>query len=278
MKLEKDYKKEVKAVKKYYENLVDEELLLIGFDNTMNFNIKKNYLEYLKEALKNSRYEITTIDTYSMLFNKSKDINYYLKHNIKLEDLKAIQKNTSLVVKDYNTDFPSNTRLTDIIEIASTPIIISNTGVFDLKRKLKDDLTREDCRELVEEQTKNFEAILGLNSSSDIYAVSPYFKNIKNKSKENLYLYNDELKKACKDYEVSYVDSKILEDSKNQEYSLATRILKIMNDKQNKKIPRISTYERPNTINDDLEGMYKDIANDISSKKNKVLTKIIDRK
>lgn len=278
MKLEKDYKKEVKAVKKYYENLVDEELLLIGFDNTMNFNIKKNYLEYLKEALKNSRYEITTIDTYSMLFNKSKDINYYLKHNIKLEDLKAIQKNTSLVVKDYNTDFPSNTRLTDIIEIASTPIIISNTGVFDLKRKLKDDLTREDCRELVEEQTKNFEAILGLNSSSDIYAVSPYFKNIKNKSKENLYLYNDELKKACKDYEVSYVDSKILEDSKNQEYSLATRILKIMNDKQNKKIPRISTYERPNTINDDLEGMYKDIANDISSKKDKVLTKIIDRK
>jgi hypothetical protein len=106
--------------------------------------------------LKSDNYDIKTFDAYSMFFNKTRHIDYYLKHNISLEEIELIKKyGTSNEVKHalgdnqigdflgkiasnfieskFN-DVPDkkNFKLSTSIKEATKPIILYSSGINDI--------------------------------------------------------------------------------------------------------------------------------------------------
>jgi len=73
----------------YYKD----ELTIIGFNdldvvsNASSF-FKKSLLDNLRDSLRSEEVEPTIIDCFSSLMNKTEHINYYLKSNLSLEEIK----------------------------------------------------------------------------------------------------------------------------------------------------------------------------------------------
>lgn len=330
MEIKEIFPNELEKIKEYYnEKLQDKECLtIIGLNDDRGFNIQKNILMYLRDALQSEKYDIQMMDAFSMFFNKTRHIDYYLTHNVTLEELMLMQQygtenelkhvtglnlpflsggskviNDVLTTKLAKKGEISNLGISDLITSAIEPVFIYASGINDIMYSLhinpfnlkKAYLKREKCpkydyavahvnkqtiSDIIDGHKRNFENILGLNGTSDIYVLSAYLYTAMDKEyekifKEAILMYNDKLFDLCKEYNVTYINSRILEQtkfnnvlanyiSKYPPYIIASEIIHEMYKKisygreQNPKI-----CSRPNVKNDGSLGVIEELQVDI---------------
>lgn len=205
-------KDDIQYIKNYYSNIND--LLIVGLGDDRGVNFEKNLLILLKETLQSDNYDIKTIDAFSMLFNKSRHIDYYLDHNISTQQLKYIQKyGTEEEIKHAlgNNNFSTlvgiicscliksaNDKklfLSDEIKNNKEPIIVYSSGIndimyeleinpFSVKKKYDKErseynhsvsLTNDNIMtKIIDGHKSNFEKILGLNDQAKICTLGAY--------------------------------------------------------------------------------------------------------
>lgn len=155
MDIRKKYQEEITHITNYYDNKLEDDsnLVLVGLNNDRGFGIRKNILKYLKEALQSGKYDMTVFDAYSMFFNKTRHIDYYLKNNISLYEIELMKKYGTAnevshamgdnkvifnIVKDISFCLcnPSSSDksicLSDTIREATEPIIVYSSGINDI--------------------------------------------------------------------------------------------------------------------------------------------------
>ena len=83
-------------------NYYKDELTIIGFNdlevvsNASSF-FKKSLLDNLRDILRSEEVESTIIDCFSPLMNKTEHINYYLKSNLSIEEIKLSKVYSSVL-------------------------------------------------------------------------------------------------------------------------------------------------------------------------------------
>jgi hypothetical protein len=115
------------------------------------------------------------------------------------------------------------------------------------------------------------EIILTLNPNSDIYTFSSYLPSKMNHSyekpfRELLLMYNQSLLELCREYQLSYVNSRVLEQKSSQKDSLllAHELLKEMSRNANTWKFNIDCFGYSILLDDTrLAGMMQDIYQDI---------------
>ena len=144
----------------YYKD----ELTIIGFNdlevvsNASSF-FKKSLLDNLADILRSEELEPTIIDCFSSLMNKTEHINYYLKSNLSIEEIKLSKVYSTVLSLEkfmvnrhlpkalgkigYLSTFKNlvnmdddTTYITSVLEEASSPIIIYSSGYSNLKREI----------------------------------------------------------------------------------------------------------------------------------------------
>ena len=90
MSIDKEFDHYVEYLKNYYKD--KEEITIIGMNDDRGFNIHKNILMNLKEILDSDIYNIELLDLCSMFFNKTRHIDYYLDHNVNMEEIRLMQE------------------------------------------------------------------------------------------------------------------------------------------------------------------------------------------
>lgn len=83
----------MKKLINYYQN---KGLLIVGLNdcqgvNTTSTFFKKGLLEYLANALTSDQLTPEVINAFSLTMNKTEHIDYFLKHNLSLEEIKLSQ-------------------------------------------------------------------------------------------------------------------------------------------------------------------------------------------
>ena len=93
MKIDEEFNYYVEYLKNYYSSRLNnnESLTIVGMNDDRGFNIHKNILMNLKDILESDKYSIELLDMCSMFFNKTRHIDYYLKHNLSLEEIRLMQ-------------------------------------------------------------------------------------------------------------------------------------------------------------------------------------------
>ena len=159
----KEFEHYVKYLKEYYSSRIDSNhsLTIIGMNDDRGFNIHKNILMNLKDILESGKYDIELLDLYSMFFNKTRHIDYYLKHNINMEEIRLMQEygttkelNHALgftipfmggVSKTFNKFMLTKTpikgerkdiRISDKIKQTERPLIMYASGLNDIMYEL----------------------------------------------------------------------------------------------------------------------------------------------
>ncbi len=261
--------KKIEYLKDYYaKQLQNNQILtMIGMNDDRGFNIRKNILINLKNYLESDKYNIELLDMYSMFFNKTRHIDYFLKHNLNLEEIRLMQEYGTTAELNHaagiNIPFMSNLSkifnrimltkkqisenskmigISDKIKSASHPLIIYASGLNDIMYELHIDpfnlkksymersrnprydyacskVNNQTIRKVIEGHRKNFESLLGLNENADIYALSAYLyssmiEEYEEKFKDAILIYNESLKELCAEYDVAYIDCRILEGTK----------------------------------------------------------------
>lgn len=150
----------VEGLKDYYKK--NQELTIIGLNDSQGVNttnlLKKGLLEFISDRLKDEKTKTTVIDAFSLMFNKTEHINYLLRSNPDLEEIKdlqvygmvsALEKAMSdfhlprdlgkigyvnrMLRKPCNKD--KNIKLTDTLRDAKEPIVIYSSGANDIMRE-----------------------------------------------------------------------------------------------------------------------------------------------
>ena len=80
----------IEELRQYYKN---DGLLIVGLNDSQGVNttstfFKKGLLEYLAAALTNEELTPEVIDAFSLTMNKTEHIDYFLKNNLSLEEIK----------------------------------------------------------------------------------------------------------------------------------------------------------------------------------------------
>lgn len=156
--LNRDDKKII--LRRYYENLLDGKLLIVGLNDDRGFNFQRSCLLYLKDALESDKYDIDVFDAFSMLFNKIRHIDYYLDNNVSLQEMEQIQKYGTiseikhalgeshlgkmlgyfagnLLLSLYEDRKNKDTfRISSSIQNSTKPIIIYSSGINDIMYEL----------------------------------------------------------------------------------------------------------------------------------------------
>ena len=171
-------KSKILKIVDYYKN---DGLTIVGLNDSQGVNttstiLKKGLLEYLASKLTNDELNLIMINGFSLLLNKTEHIDYFLKANLSLEDIKllrvysvvaALEKVFSglhipqflgkigysyrLCAFPKNND--TNIHLTTALIEAKSPIIVYSSGVnnymsevcnnpFDISKDYRD---REIC-------------------------------------------------------------------------------------------------------------------------------------
>ncbi len=91
-KIISDYEK----IKKIREHYRDNGLLIVGLNDSQGVNItshflKKGVLECLADALTDEKLKPMVLDAFSLIMNKTEHIDYFLKNNLNLEEIKLSQ-------------------------------------------------------------------------------------------------------------------------------------------------------------------------------------------
>lgn len=233
-----------------------DELTIIGFNdlevvsNASSF-FKKSLLDYLADILRSEEVEPTIIDCFSSLMNKTEHINYYLKSNLSLEEIKLSNVySTVLYLKKFmlNRHLPKTlgkigylstfknpinvdddvTCITSVLEEASSPIIIYSSGYSNLKREIGFDgvnnpknydytlskiKSKKTLSNVIGGIEKNFYSILSINDKSDIYVLNAPVPNSLEEIKNLVISFNDSLYDLCTKYNLNYIDRNVTDNT-----------------------------------------------------------------
>ena len=242
-----------------------DELTIIGFNdlevvsNASSF-FKKSLLDYLADILRSEELEPTVIDCFSSLMNKTEHINYYLKSNLSLEEIKLSNVySTVLYLKKFmlNRHLPKTlgkigylstfknpinvdddvTCITSVLEEASSPIIIYSSGYSNLKREIGFDgvnnpknydytlskiKSKKTLSNVIGGIERNFYNILSINDKSDIYVLNAPIPNSLEEIKNLVISFNNSLYNLCNQYNLNYIDRNVTD---NTSKSLSEEIL-----------------------------------------------------
>lgn len=139
-------------------------LLIVGLNDSQGVNttstfFRKGLLEYLAFALTSEELTPEVINAFSLLINKTEHIDYILKHNLSLEEIKLSQVSSVVsalekVMRDvrlpraigkvgnlYRLIYQpvpgdENLRITTSLKNANEPVLIYSSGVNDLMREV----------------------------------------------------------------------------------------------------------------------------------------------
>ena len=233
-----------------------DELTIIGFNdlevvsNASSF-FKKSLLDYLADILRSEEVEPTIIDCFSSLMNKTEHINYYLKSNLSLEEIKLSNVySTVLYLKKFmlNRHLPKTlgkigylstfknpinvdddvTCITSVLEEASSPIIIYSSGYSNLKREIGFDgvnnpknydytlskiKSKKTLSNVIGGIERNFYNILSINDKSDIYVLNAPIPNSLEEIKNLVISFNDSLYNLCNQYNLNYIDRNVTDNT-----------------------------------------------------------------
>ena len=233
-----------------------DELTIIGFNdlevvsNASSF-FKKSLLDNLADSLRSEEVEPTIIDCFSSLMNKTEHINYYLKSNLSLEEIKLSNVySTVLYLKKFmlNRHLPKTlgkigylstfknpinvdddvTCITSVLEEASSPIIIYSSGYSNLKREIGFDgvnnpknydytlskiKSKKTLSNVMKGIERNFYNILSINDKSDIYVLNAPIPNSLEEIKNLVISFNDSLYNLCNQYNLNYIDRNVIDNT-----------------------------------------------------------------
>ena len=236
----------------YYKD----ELTIIGFNdlevvsNASSF-FKKSLLDYLRDILRSEEVEPTIIDCFSSLMNKTEHINYYLKSNLSIEEIKLSNVYSTVLSlekfmvkrhlpKDlgkvgYLSTFKNLvnmdddiTHITSVLEEASSPIIIYSSGYSNLKREIGFDgvntpknydytlskiKSKKTLSNVMKGIERNFYNILSINDKSDIYVLNAPIPNSLEEIKNLVISFNDSLYNLCNQYNLNYIDRNVTDNT-----------------------------------------------------------------
>ena len=237
-------------------NYYKDELTIIGFNdlevvsNASSF-FKKSLLDNLADILRSEEVEPTIIDCFSSLMNKTEHINYYLKSNLSIEEIKLSNVYSSVLSLEkfmVNRHLPKAlgkigylstfknlvnmdddvTCITSVLEEASSPIIIYSSGYSNLKREIDFDgvntpknydytlskiKSKKTLSKVIGGIEKNFYNILSINDKSDIYVLNAPVPNSLEEIKNLVISFNDSLYNLCNQYNLNYIDRNVTDNT-----------------------------------------------------------------
>ena len=237
-------------------NYYKDELTIIGFNdlevvsNASSF-FKKSLLDNLADILRSEEVEPTIIDCFSSLMNKTEHINYYLKSNLSIEEIKLSNVYSSVLSLEkfmVNRHLPKAlgkigylstfknlvnmdddvTCITSVLEEASSPIIIYSSGYSNLKREIDFDgvntpknydytlskiKSKKTLSKVIGGIEKNFYNILSINDKSDIYVLNAPITNSLDEIKNLVISFNDSLYNLCNQYNLNYIDRNVTDNT-----------------------------------------------------------------
>ena len=237
-------------------NYYKDELTIIGFNdlevvsNASSF-FKKSLLDNLRDILRSEEVESTIIDCFSPLMNKTEHINYYLKSNLSIEEIKLSNVySTVLTLEKFmvNRHLPKAlgkigylstfknlvnmdddiTHITSVLEEASSPIIIYSSGYSNLKREIDYDgvntpknydytlskiKSKKTLSNVMKGIERNFYNILSINDKSDIYVLNAPIPNSLEEIKNLVISFNDSLYNLCTKYNLNYIDRNVTDNT-----------------------------------------------------------------
>lgn len=150
----------IDGLKDYYKK--NQELTIIGLNDSQGVNttnlLKKGLLGFISDKLKDEETKTTVIDAFSLMFKKTEHINYLLRSNPNLEEIKDLQVYGMVsALEEAMSDFhlprdlgkigyisrklhktcgeDKNIRLTDTLKDSKEPIVIYSSGANDLMRE-----------------------------------------------------------------------------------------------------------------------------------------------
>ncbi len=150
----------IDGLKDYYKK--NHELTIIGLNDSQGVNttnlLKKGLLEFISDKLKDEETKTTVIDAFSLMFNKTEHINYLLRSNPNLEEIKDLQVYGMVsALEKAMSDFhlprdlgkigyvsrklhktckeDKDIRLTDTLRGSKEPIVIYSSGANDIMRE-----------------------------------------------------------------------------------------------------------------------------------------------
>lgn len=236
----------------YYKD----ELTIIGFNdlevvsNASSF-FKKSLLDNLADILRSEELEPTIIDCFSSLMNKTEHINYYLKSNLSIEEIKLSKVYSTVLSLEkfmvnrhlpkalgkigYLSTFKNlvnmdddTTYITSVLEEASSPIIIYSSGYSNLKREIDFDgvntpknydytlskiKSKKTLSNVMKGIERNFYNILSINDKSDIYVLNAPIPNSLEEIKNLVISFNDSLYNLCNQYNLNYIDRNVTDNT-----------------------------------------------------------------
>ena len=257
-------KEKIAKLRDYYKD----ELTIIGFNdlevvtNVSSF-LKKGLLNYLSELLSSDELKITVVDAFSPLIKRSEHINYFLKSNLSIEEIKLSKVYSNVLTLEklmVNRHLPKAlgkigylfayrnlinkdndiTCITALLEEASNPIIIYSSGYSNLKSEIDFDgvnppknmdytLSKIKSKKILSKVMtgveRNFYNILSINDKSDIYVLNALLPNTLEEVKNLVISFNESLYNLCTKYNLTYIDrNNIDNNSKSLSEEIASAI------------------------------------------------------
>ena len=154
-------KEKLRDLTDYYK---DDGLTIVGLNDSQGVNttstiFKKGLLEYLASELKTDKFNPTVINAFSLLMNKTEHIDYFLKANLSLEEIKLSRVYSMVAaLEKVMTDVhlpkslgkvgylykvcaipkkgDANIHLTTALKDSKEPIVIYSSGVNNLMREV----------------------------------------------------------------------------------------------------------------------------------------------
>lgn len=243
----------INKLRNYYQN---RKLLILGLGDYLGSDILSFFRSDLSHELvsffNNSRIGLDTINLPYLMVNKPEYIDYFIKNNLSIEEIKLIQVYTSISNLGnignisrltYNSKAEDRKiRLAYAIRDAYEPIIIYSRKIIN-----------NNIENTIKSIAKNYETILGLNSTSDIYTIG--LKSIS--LNEQINYYNKELERISNEYGVTFINPNNINSS---------LIFCILNSLYNKKIIhnpyltfRYNEYEFTDISDLGIMGIIEDI-------------------
>lgn len=313
MSIDAEFNYYVSYLQDYYKNVKN--ITLIGMNDDRGFNVHKNVLMNLKDMLASDSYNIELLDICSLFFNKTRHIDYYLQHNVNMEEIRLMQEygttneinhavgfnipfmsgiskafNKMMLTKAPMSGERKNIRISDSIKEAELPLIVYASGLNDIMYELHinpfnlkqsymkrstnpkydyacERVNKETIGKVIEGHEKNFEKILGLNKDAEIYPLSAYFytemkEDYEQKFKEAILMYNEKLEELCKKYGITYIDCRVLEQ---------TKYYHLLDNYFSKIPPRMIAFEI-------VKKMYENVVNEKKAERRKVAEFSYDNK
>lgn len=154
------FESKMEDLRNYYKK--NKDLTIIGLNDSQGVNtttlFRKGLLEFIVDNLEDDEIKTTVINAFSLMFNKTEHINYLLKSNPSLDEIKDLQvygivKAIEKAMSDFHMPKflgkvgyvskalyktkagDKNIKLTDTLKDAKEPIVIYSSGANDLMRE-----------------------------------------------------------------------------------------------------------------------------------------------